>query len=155
MSDEKVKRFLETMIKSENGIVKLINDSVDAIENLAVRSALKGVSYDSMKHAEIYRSAIALLDERRPTVDEGQFDAQRDLLSRHITIEEKLIQELEGVMPQVEDEKVSFLLEVVLNDERRHHKMLKRLHEFLVRGETITEEDWWDAVWRDVPGLWT
>jgi hypothetical protein len=155
MSDKDVKKFLDAMIKSENGIVKSINDSIDAIENLAVRSALKGVSYDSMKHSEIYRSAMALLDERRPTVDEGRFDAQRDLLSRHITMEERLIRELERMMPRVEDEKVSFLLGVVLNDERRHHKMLKRLHEFLVRDETITEEDWWDAVWRDVPGLWT
>jgi hypothetical protein len=155
MSDEEVKKFLDAMIKSENCIVKSINDSVGAIENLAVRSALKGVSYDSMKHAEIYHSAMALLDVRRPAVDEGRFDAQRDLLSRHIKMEERLIQELERMMPRVEDEKVSFLLGVVLNDERRHHKMLKRLHEFLVRGETITEEDWWDAIWKDVPGLWT
>jgi rubrerythrin len=58
------------------------------------------------------------------------------------------------MIPQVENEKVSFILETIIADERRHHKVLLNVQELLVRGETVTEEDWWDAVWGDVPGLW-
>lgn len=155
MSDEKLKLFLEKMIEAEDGIVKSVEDSLDEIGNLAVKSALKGISLDSLKHAEMYRSAIALLGGSRPPLDERQFDRQRDLVSRHIEMEENVIGKLEEMMPDIRNEKVSFLLEAILTDERRHHEMLKRLHGYLVRGETITEEDWWDAVWRDVPGLWT
>jgi hypothetical protein len=28
------------------------------------------------------------------------------------------------------------------------------LDEIIVRGEAVTEGDWWDAVWDDVPCLW-
>jgi hypothetical protein len=46
-------------------------------------------------------------------------------------------------------------LEAIMVDEKRHHKLLKQLLSILVRGETVTEGDWWDAIWGDVPGLWT
>jgi len=155
MLDENIQQFLEKMIEAENSIVQSVTDSVDAIENLAVKSALKGISLDSMKHADMYLSAIALLDKRRPPVDQEQFDKQRDLVSRHILMEEKVIEKIEEMMPKLKNEKISFLLRAILTDEKRHHKLLKKLHEFLVRGETITDEDWWDSIWKDVPGLWT
>ena len=58
------------------------------------------------------------------------------------------------MIPGVENEKVSFILNSIIEDERRHHKVLKRVEELLVRGETVTEDDWWDAAFGDVPGLW-
>jgi len=62
--------------------------------------------------------------------------------------------ELEDIIPGVDDPKVSLLLNAIMADERKHHKLLKRIADVLVRGETITEHDWWEAVWKDVPGLW-
>ncbi len=153
MSDE-LASFLKGMVKAEEEIVRSVESATENLKNFAVRSVLKGISYDSLKHAEMYRSAGELLSESRPALDEGQFDVQRILVARHIAMEERVIARLEEMIPGVENEKVSFILNAIIEDERRHHKVLKRVEELLVRGETVTEEDWWDAAFGDVPGLW-
>ena len=51
----------------------------------------------------------------------------------------------------VKNEKIKLLLNAILEDEKRHHELLKRVLEILVKGETITEEEWWDVLWRNVP----
>jgi len=155
MSNEKIVSFLNRMIKIEEKIVESVNDSLKTIENYAVESALKGISLDSMKHAETYRSALVLMTKKRLPLNQEQFDDQRELISRHIKMEEEMMERLNEAMPMIEDDRVSFLLEAIMSDERRHHRVLKELHKVLVRGESIIEEDWWDAVWKDVPGLWT
>ena len=143
------------MIDAEKAIVRSVEDSLEDLGNYAVEAALKGISLDSMKHAMLYGSALAIIAETRAPLDESQMDRQRELVERHISMEEKVIARLEETIPQVENEKVSFILEAIIADERRHHKVLLNVLELLVRGETVTEEDWWDAVWGDVPGLWT
>jgi rubrerythrin len=102
----------------------------------------------------LYGSALTILTKTRTPLDEAKLDRQKELVERHITMEERVIAQLEETIPRVENEKVSFILEAIIADERRHHKVLLNVHELLVRGETVTEEDWWDAVWGDVPGLW-
>ena len=154
MVDERLPIFLESMIEAEKAIVKSVEESLEELGNYAVEAALKGISLDSMKHAMLYGSALAILTESRTPLDETQLERQRDLVERHITMEERVIARLEEMIPRVENEKISFILETIIADERRHHKVLLNVQELLVRGETVTEEDWWDAVWGDVPGLW-
>ena len=153
MSDE-LGRFLKSMVKAEEEIVRSVESAVGDLKNFAVRSVLRGISYDSLKHAEMYRSAGELLSESRPALDERQLDVQMALVARHIAMEERVIARLEEMIPGVENEKVSFILNAIIEDERRHHKVLKRVEELLVKGETVTEGDWWDAAFGDVPGLW-
>lgn len=154
MSDETLTSFIESMIKAENAIVKSIEDAVEDLSNYAVEAALKGISLDSLKHAMLYGSALSLLNGARSSLNEDQLDKHRDLVKRHISMEERVIAQLEKIIPQVNNEKVSFILNAIIADERRHHKVLLNVQELLVRGETVTEEDWWDAVYGDVPGLW-
>ena len=153
MSDE-LERFLKGMVSTEEEIVRSVESAVGDLKNFAVRSVLRGISYDSLKHAEMYRSACELLSEPRPALDEGQLDVQTALVARHIEMEEGVIARLEEMIPGVENEKVSFILNAIIDDERRHHRVLKRVEELLVKGETVTEDDWWDAAFGDVPGLW-
>jgi len=153
MSDDLI-NFFENQIELENKIVQSVSDALDNIDNLAVKTALRGISLDSSKHAEMYRSAIALLTSSSAALNEEQLDIQRKVVERHIQMEEAGIEQLEAKMPGVENEKLELLLQAILLDERRHHKLLKTLLEILVKGETVTESDWWDAIWGDVPGLW-
>lgn len=154
MSEDMI-RFLESQIKLENKIVRSVSDALEKIENEAVSTALRGISLDSSKHAEMYRSAVALLTRTSVPLNEEQLDLQRETVEKHIRMEEAVIKELEKKLPAVENEKVELLLKAILVDERRHHKLLKTLLEILVRGEAVTEGDWWEAIWGDVPGLWT
>ena len=154
MSEGMIK-FFESQIKLENKIVRSVSDALEKIENEAVSTALRGISLDSSKHAEMYRSAVALLTRTAAPLSEDQLDLQKDTIERHIKMEAEVIEELEKRLPCIENEKVKLLLKAILLDEHRHHKLLKTLLQILVRGEAVTEGDWWDAIWGDVPGLWT
>ncbi len=154
MSEDLIK-FLENQVKLENKIVRSVSDALEKIENEAVSTALRGISLDSSKHAEMYRSAVALLTRTAMPLNEDQLDLQKETVERHISMEATVIKELEKRLPSVENEKVELLLKAILLDEHRHHKLLKTLLQILVRGEAVTEGDWWDAIWGDVPGLWT
>jgi bacterioferritin (cytochrome b1) len=121
------------------------------MKNPAVKGVLKGVSLDSVKHAELYTAAITLLTQSSTALNQGELDVQRELIKKHIEIEAKLIHVLNTMIPSIENEKVVFLLKAILNDEIRHHAMLKMLLEIIVQGETITEADWWKMLWENVP----
>ena len=151
LSKEEISRFFEKQMSLENDIVDSINKALAKIRNPAVRGVLKGISLDSVKHAEMYKAAIELLSSVQPALSQGEFDELLKFVKKHIAEEEKAIISMEEVMDQVEDEKVHLLLEAIFADEQRHHKLLNSVMELLVKRETISEEDWWDILWKDVP----
>jgi rubrerythrin len=142
---------MKDQIKVENRIVESLDESLPEIRNPTVKGVLKGISLDSVKHAEMYASAVALLTTVSKALTQENLDKQKDLVERHIQMEAELIQKIRKMLPSVKDNKVKLLLKAILADEKRHHQLLKNIVEILVRGETITEADWWDMLWKDVP----
>jgi rubrerythrin len=143
--------FLKNQITVENEIVASLDKALVDMKNPAVKGVLKGVSLDSVKHAELYSAAITLLTSASTALNQGNLDEQSALVKKHIDIEAKLIKKLQETIPTIENEKVVFLLKAILNDECRHHAMLKMVLEIIVHGETITEADWWKMLWENVP----
>jgi bacterioferritin (cytochrome b1) len=143
--------FLKNQITVENAIVASLEKAVVDMKNPAVKGVLKGVSLDSVKHAELYSAALTLLTEASTALNQGNLDEQRELVKKHIEVEAKLIKVLQEKIPKIENEKVVFLLKAILEDECRHHAMLKMVLEIIVHGETITEADWWKMLWENVP----
>ena len=150
-SKDELTGFLERQIEIENKIVKSLDRSLREIGNPTVKGVLKGISLDSVKHAEMYASAVKLLTSVSQALTQEHLDAQRELVKEHIRIEAELIKRSGEVIPSIEDEKIRLLWNAILLDEKRHHSLLKEVLEILVRGETITEEDWWDVLWKNVP----
>jgi len=148
---EKLLNFLKEQIKIENEIVNSLNKSLDNIENPVVKGTLKGISLDSIKHAEMYASAINLLTGISKALTQEKLDEQKEIVKKHIEIEAELIKKIKKIIPEIENEKVKFLLNAILLDEERHHALLKKVLEILVKGETITEEEWWEIIWKEVP----
>ncbi len=143
--------FLKNQIKVEKEIVASLEKPLLIMKNPAVKGVLKGVSLDSIKHAELYMSALTLLTQASTALTQENLEEQKTLVEKHIEIESKLIKILETKIPTIENKKVVFLLEAILSDERRHHEMLKEVLEIIVHGETITEDDWWKLLWENVP----
>ena len=143
--------FLRKQIEVEKEIVSSLESAIVDMKNPAVKGVLKGVSLDSIKHAELYSAAITLLTKTSTALNQGNLDEQRALVKKHIEIEAELIRKLQEIIPTIENEKVVFLLRAILNDESRHHAMLKLVLEIIVHGETITEADWWKMLWEGVP----
>ncbi len=151
ISNDKLVTFMENQILIENQIVESLNNALSDIANPSVKGVLKGISLDSVKHAELYASAIKLLTSISQALKQEDLDEQRKLVEKHIKLESELIEKLNKVLPAIENPKVRLLLDAVLSDEKRHHELLKMVLEIIVRGETITEADWWDVLWKGVP----
>jgi hypothetical protein len=150
-SNEELVSFMKRQIVIENEIVHSLNSALTNIQNISVKGVLKGISLDSVKHAELYASAIELLTSTSQALQQEHLDEQRKLVEKHIELEAELIEKLNKVVPTIESKKVRLLLEAILTDEKRHHELLKMVLEIIVRGETITEDDWWDVLWKNVP----
>ena len=151
VSKDQLVEFMKRQIANENKIVTSVNAGLKSIGNAPVKAVLKGISLDSIKHAELYASAITLLSTTSQAMNQGNLDEQRELVEKHIKIESELIEKIEEILPSIQNKKVAFLLNSILNDERRHHELLKQVLEVIVRGETLTEDDWWKMLWEDVP----
>jgi hypothetical protein len=143
--------FMKNQITIEKEIVDSLEKALVDMKNPAVKGVLKGVSLDSVKHAELYTAAITLLTNASTALTQENLDEQRALVEKHIEIEAKLIRKIEAVLPNVDNKKVVFLLKAILNDECRHHAMLKMVLDIIVHGETITEDDWWKLLWENAP----
>jgi bacterioferritin (cytochrome b1) len=150
-SNDELLEFMKRQIVIEKEIVESLNRGVAGIKNPPVKGVLKGISLDSVKHAELYAAAVSLLTDVSQALKQENLDEQRALVEKHIKMEADLIKKLEKIMPTIENTKVKFLLESILADERRHHALLKKVLEIIVHGETITEADWWKMLWEDVP----
>lgn len=150
-SKEELIEFLREQVKVENKIVDSLNKSLPEIDNATVKGVLKGISLDSIKHAEMYASAVRLITTVSKALTQENLDKQKDLVEKHIQMEAELIKKIGVVLPTIKDSKVKLLLKAILEDEKRHHGLLKEVLEILVKGETITEADWWDIIWKDVP----
>ena len=150
-SKEELIKFMKAQIQVENQIVNSLNNTLVDMKNLPVRGVLKGISLDSVKHAEMYTSAVELLTGVSQALTQEHLDKQKAVVEKHIQMEAELIQKISNVLPSVENEKVRLLLNAILEDEKRHHRLLKMVLDILVRGETITEDDWWDVLWKNVP----
>lgn len=143
--------FMKQQIKVENEIVDSLNNGLIEIKNPPVKGVLKGISLDSVKHAEMYAAASELLTTVSQALSQEHLDKQKALVEKHINLEAELIKKISKVLPSVDNEKVRLLLNAILADERRHHALLKMVLEILVKGETITEDDWWELLWKNVP----
>jgi rubrerythrin len=150
-SNDKLVAFMKKQIRIENEIVDSLNSALINVQNPPVKGVLKGISLDSVKHAELYASAIKLLTSTSQALKQEHLDEQKKLVEKHIAIEAELIEKLSKVVPAIASGKVRLLLEAILTDEKRHHELLKMVLEIIVRGETITEDDWWDILWKGVP----
>lgn len=151
ISKDELVGFFKRQIDVENEIVSSLSEALSELGNPAVKGVLKGISLDSRKHSEMYSAAIKLLTSISPPLTQKNLDKQKELVEKHMQMEAELIKELQKQMPDIENEKVKLLVNGILQDEKRHHQLLKEVLEILVRGETITDEDWWGILWKNVP----
>ena len=147
---EKMISFLREQIKLEEEIVQSINQILKMITNPVAKGVLKGISLDSLKHAEIYKAAIEVVSFP-PALTEEELNQLKKAVKKHIEDEEKAMKYLNYGIEKTRNEKIKFLLESIASDEKRHHELLNKIMDIVVRGETITEDDWWNFLWQGVP----
>jgi len=142
--------FYKEQVGAELAIVRSVNKSLKGVKNVVVTSVLKGIALDSQKHAAFYRALIEL-ETSHPALSEDELNNLKRVVKKHVADEEKALAAFKSTMAKVKDEKAKLLLESILADERRHHLTLKKVLDTIVRGVTITDQEWWDLLWSAVP----
>lgn len=142
--------FFQEQAEQEEKIVKSINKAVQKLTNPVVVSVLKGMSLDSIKHADMYKAAESVV-KVAPALSEDELDHLNEVVKWHIDNEEKVMKQVDAFIKKVKDNKIKFLLESIQADEKRHHELLKTIMDVIGRGETITKDEWWEIMWRNVP----
>ena len=146
-AEERIKLF-KSQIELEKQIVNTAEASAKDIDNAIVREMILGIAMDSRKHESLLNTLIGL-HEKFALIDEEQTDQLKQNLEQHIRLEKKAIDTYQKLWGDLEDEKEKILIRYILNDEIRHHRLLKQLHKKLVEKLTLTDEDYWDWAWKD------
>lgn len=142
--------FFRQQGKREEDIVRSIDKALKNLKNLVVVLVLKGISFDSAKHADLYKAAESIISVA-PAMSEDELKRLEKVVAWHIDNEERLMAKLEEAIKKTGDKRAKFLLESIMSDEKRHHELLKTMMDTVVRGETISDDEWWEIVWRNVP----
>ncbi len=128
-----------------------LEETVSHSKNIMLKTLMKAVSLDSLKHSHLYR-ALAEMLENPSLLTEEESEKVAEEIKKHIEEEEEAIKKLEELL---KDNRISsnpaakFIIELMLRDERFHHTLLQKLYEAVVRHYTLTEKDIWEMVWRD------
>lgn len=136
MSEGPHKELLEMIaraIKIEKEAVKLYKETANTIDNAAVMLLIDELGMDSGKHAKMYETIERVLKKQpysfRDFHEEKWTDklvAKRDL-KKHIEIEKHMMEILEEQIKTVKQPTIKTILEHILEDEKRHHKILMQV----------------------------
>ena len=149
MNKQERVEFYKNQIKLEEEIVESANASVKDVPNVMVKELISGIAMDSNKHASLLNALIALNTGSTPLIPEDITDQLKKNISKHIELEQQAIDTYKAFWKELVDEKEKVVVKAILNDEIRHHQLLKRLHEMIVEKEKLTEQDIWDWTWKD------
>jgi len=145
--EERIKLY-KSQIRLEKQIVDTAETSAKNIDNAIVREMILGIAMDSRKHESLLNTLIGL-HEKFALIDEELTNQLKENLEKHIKLEKKAIDSYQKMWGDLEDEKEKLIIRYILNDEIRHHRLLKQLHSQLVERITFTAEDYWNWAWKD------
>lgn len=140
--------LLRAQMMFEREHVETMNKTAGKTRNAVVKQLLHGIALDSTKHADIFNALLELLHVATAMSEDERENVSADF-NKHIQAEEFMIRRAEELIEKTEHPRVKFLLKYILSDEKRHHQMLKDILEQIVSKEIITEEEWWDMLYKD------
>ena len=144
-----LKDFSEKMKELEKKYAGNLHSFAETVKNPIVAAIMSAVAQDSYKHSLLYETISKILEGKAPFISQMEMVEIADEIERHIKTEELMIKKVENTLKDVENKAVKFILESILKDERYHHALLKRVHEMIVKRETMDESILWDMVWKD------
>lgn len=146
----KISQELENMAKLEEEYAIKLDKDFRGWGNPAVDALIETIALDSKKHAILYRTAAYLIEEKNLSLIDIQYEDMEKSLIEHIEVEKDMIKKASKYANEVENVGAKNLLREVYMDEVRHHPFMKNLLELILKAETITEEDVFNLLFRDL-----
>lgn len=118
--------------------------------NPAVDALISAIAFDSKKHAVLYRTAAYLEEGKSLAVIDIKTEELEKRLKTHIETEENMMKKVKEMIGKTKTQGAKNILKEIYADEVTHHPFMKKLLE-LIKMETITEEDVFNMLFRDLP----
>ncbi len=136
------------MIENEKKVVILLHDSMNKAKNSIIRLMFYQLALDSMKHESMLRAILELLETSSKARFKSEGEEFRKVVEKHGEVEYEMLKSFQGIVDEIEDKRVRFVLQNLISDEKKHHAIMKRMHELVCEGEKVKDEKWWDFLFR-------
>lgn len=133
--------FFKKQIKLEKLIIETAEKSVADVKNQLVKELIMSIALDSRKHASLLSALTVMNTEVAPYIEEEKLDVLSDNIKKHIELELIAIQTYKELLDTLENEQEKLIVQAIYHDEKRHHILLKKIHELIIKQEAITQED--------------
>jgi len=144
LSDEEKVKFYKKQMELEKKIIQAAEESVEDMENKIVKELILAIALDSKKHASLLEVLTTMNTSFVPYIDEKSLDKIAENIKKHIDLEAQAIETYKELLTKIDTDREKMIIQVIYHDELRHHALLKRLYEIIIKNEAITEEDLWD-----------
>jgi rubrerythrin len=145
---EDPRELAKRMSRLEAEYAERLRRSVEGVGNPAVRAVMLAVAQDSVKHSMLYDTIAELLGGRGPLLDDAQAERLLREIEEHIRVEEAMMDSARSLASSARVEGAKLVAESILEDEERHHEMLRAIREMIIKRETLTEDEIWEMTWR-------
>ena len=129
---ERLIELIKTQIEVEKENIRQVNATEKKIDNAAAKMSLLEIRVDSQKHADILKGILEFLS-KTPSAENiwehrlsGYVDpfVVKNELESHEKRESRAIELVQNEIKHTKDEGLKLLLQNILDDEKKHHKML-------------------------------
>ena len=142
------KTMIEEQIENEKKAVRLLQSSMKKTDNAVIQLMLSKLALDSTKHERMLRAILQLLESSPGEQFRYEGEEFRSVIEEHVEIERKMLEDFERIVDKTEDNRIRFILQDIISDEKRHHAIMKRVHELMCEGEKVQDQKWWDFLFR-------
>ncbi len=149
MSKQERVDFYKRQIKLENVIFDKAEAAVKDSENILIRELVHSIALDSKKHASMLNALVSMHTKATPSISEEIGQDIKDSITEHIQLEAKAIKTYQEYFETLEDEAEKIIVKAILNDEVKHHALLKTIHKMIVERLTLSVQEFWDMVDED------
>ena len=138
--------FYKEQVGFENIIADKAEASVDGIHNIMIRELIQSIALDSKKHASMLEALVSLLTRPTPSVPEEISTEIKNNITEHIQLEAKAIETYQKLLDSIDDESEKVVIKAILNDEIKHHSLLKTINKMIVEKLTLSEKEFFEMV---------
>ena len=135
MSHERLIELLETQLILEKESVSALRKEMKEIDHVGIKILFEICAADSTKHASMVQLLLDALKKKEPTPKDPEGKTyvstwkQRnqgiEAIKHHINREAKMIELIKDEILATDDKSVKAILKHIVEDEERHHKILK------------------------------
>jgi rubrerythrin len=145
LNEQTLEENIQKMIKDERETVNHLGKTIKKTKNNVIKILMQIMLIDSLKHGKILEIILSILNS--PKLESNEIGEVAQHLKEHVEEEKIMMENFENLVDKVEDQRIRFLLENIITDEKRHHNIVERITE-LVGDSEISDDAWWDFLYR-------